>query len=404
MGLPARTVPLGGRNVPVPPLSSPVGASSAAYPSINQPRAIAQVDAELAKLAELRNTPVGAGGITPQQLVIANAVADYRRDRAGAIAGFQRAANVGSVVERRDRVILPNGETWRALFTYGGMAAELDVLRDRVRSPRDYVHTGSFDYARFTLQAAAGLRANPRTATKFHAGSLPNFERFLRYMESDARIIDIRWMAYMLGTAYWEAARTVVVGQRPNGRPLRQWETIVPISERGEGGTLRYARPVKVQRVGPTSARITEWDGDRFEVTERGYTVPRGMDGGATYDTSAAQAYVQAAGAEHSYFGRGYVQLTWWYNYAMAGIAIGRNFDLVYNPELANDPDIAYKVMADGMITGRHYANGKRIQNYIYGTTADYVGARAIVNVYDLQPTIVEAAQVFEAALMAARR
>lgn len=115
-------------------------------------------------------------------------------------------------------------------------------------------------------------------------------------------------------------------------------------------------------------------------------------------------AYVQAAGAEHSYFGRGYVQLTWWYNYAMAGITIGRNFDLVYNPELANDPDIAYKVMADGMITGRHYANGKRIQNYIYGTTADYVGARAIVNVYDLQPTIVEAAQVFEAALMAARR
>lgn len=195
-----------------------------------------------------------------------------------------------------------------------------------------------------------------------------------------------------------------MVSRRPDGRPVRQWETVVPISEGGEGGTLRYARPVKVERVNLTQARLTEWDGDHFEVTERGYSVPRGMDGGATHGTPASQAYVRATGSEHVYFGRGYVQLTWWYNYAMAGVAIGRGFDLLYDPAVANDPDVAYKVMADGMITGRHYANGKRIQNYIYGATANYAGARAIVNASDPQPTIVEAAQVFEAALMTSRR
>lgn len=67
------------------------------------------------------------------------------------------------------------------MFAYGSMAAELDVLRDRSRNPRDYVHTGSFDHARFASEASAGLRTNPRTAAKFHAGSLPNFERYLRY-------------------------------------------------------------------------------------------------------------------------------------------------------------------------------------------------------------------------------
>lgn len=394
-------IPLGGQQVTVPVLAGPVGAGN--FPQINGPAAVAQVDAQFALIAELRSVPAAPGGVTPQHLAMADAVANYATDRPGAISRFQQTANVGTQEERTNRAILPRGSTWPALFGYARMAADLDAMRDRARDPRDYVVTGRFDRAVFARQAEAGLRANRDTAVKFHVGSLPNFERMLGFMENDSRIIDIRWMAYMFGTAYWEAAQTVVVGHRSNGRPIRQWATVVPIDETGRGGTRDYARPVKVERLGPTRARITEWDGDQIEVSEAGYRLARGQDGGAAYNAAASDVYRRAAGTEHVYFGRGYVQLTWWYHYAAASVAIGQGFDLLWNPEHAKDPDTAYKVMADGMITGRHYANRRRIQNYIAGPTANYAGARAIVNAADPQPTIVEAARVFEAALLAAR-
>jgi hypothetical protein len=290
-----------------------------------------------------------------------------------------------------------------ALFSYGRMAAGLDTLRDLQRDPHDYVHTGRFDHARFLTESANRLQANRATAVKYHAGSLPNFDRMLTFMEDDARIIDIRWMAYMFGTAYWEAASLVTTGRRPNGNPIRQWQTVIPIDETGRGVERDYGRPVKVQRLGPTHARITEWDGDQFEVTERGYTLGEGQDGRARYHSAPNSRYAAAVGDERIYHGRRYVQLTWWYHYAAASVAIGRGFDLLWNPQLANDPGIAYRVMADGMITGRHYANRRRLQNYIAGATANYAGARAIVNLFDAQPTIVDATRAFEAALQVSR-
>jgi predicted chitinase len=59
-------------------------------------------------------------------------------------------------------------------------------------------------------------------------------------------------------------------------------------------------------------------------------------DGGA-----AAKTYDQDDGIEHAYYGRGYVQLTWWSNYAQAGIAIGLGLDLLLDPELVKTPAIA---------------------------------------------------------------
>ena len=403
MGLPAQTVPLGGQQVAVPRLLGPVGAPNPAFANINQRPAVDQVDAELATIAKLRNKPGGTGGVTAQLLAMANAVQGYAQDRPAAIAGFQNTANVGTAIERTQRVILPDGLTWRALFSYAKMSDQLEILRDRSADPRDYVYTGRFDHALFSTGATTGLRADLQTSGKFNPASLPDYDRMLTFMENDVRIIDVRWMAYMFATAFFEGAETVVVGRRTGGKPIKQWRTVVPISETGEGETRRYARPVKVEALGPTRARITEWDGDQFEVTEEGYTIPRGMDGGARYDAPASVGYTKAKGVEHVYFGRGYVQLTWWYNYAAAGVAIGRGFDLLNNPELAKDADTAYKVMADGMITGRHYANRRRIQNYIYGAAANYAGARAIVNAADPEPTIVQAALAFEAALLAAR-
>lgn len=403
MGQAPRTVRIGGEAIPLPNLAGPVGQPAPAYPMINQPSATAQVDAQFLRIAELLNAPAG-GGKTPALLAMARAVANYRTDRVAAIAGFQSAANVGTAAERTGRIILPGGPTWQALFEYGQMASGLDRLRDAARDPRDYVYTGRFNHAVFATECTTRLQANAATGVKYSAISLQNFDRMLTFMENDARIIDIRWMAYMFGTAYWEAAVTVVTGKRRNGTDIRQWSTVTPIDESGLGRNRDYGRPVKVERLGPTRARITEYDGDVIEISERGYNLTRGQDGGAPYSNPATATYARAAGTEHIYYGRGYVQLTWWFHYAAASVAIGRNFELLWDPELAKNTDIAYKVMADGMITGRHFANGRRLQTYLSGGLTNYAGARAIVNANDPQPTIVEAARVFEAALLAARQ
>lgn len=46
-----------------------------------------------------------------------------------------------------------------------------------------------------------------------------------------------------------------------------------------------------------------------------------------------------------NYFGRGYAHLTHRDNYQRLGRAIGRSDDLVNDPALAADPEIAAKVM-----------------------------------------------------------
>src|SRR5438128_4681867 len=48
------------------------------------------------------------------------------------------------------------------------------------------------------------------------------------------------------------------------------------------------------------------------------------------------------------YYGRGYVQLTWIYNYRKMGKLLG--IDLVNNPDLACKPEIAVKIMFEGML------------------------------------------------------
>lgn len=404
MGVQPRTVSLGGARVPVPALVSSVGRPAPAYPTINQPAAATLIDGALALVAELRDKPLGAGGITPAHLAAAQAVAGHRADRVAAIAGFQRVTNSGTPEERAGQVILPLGQTWPALFSYSREAAELDILRDAARDPRDYLHTGRFDHVAFLDAATTGLQGDALTRPRISSLSRPRFDRMLTFMEADGRLIDVRWMAYMMATAFWEAARVVVSGRRPDGRPIRQMETMVPIDEGDRGGTRAYARPVKVEQVTDTHARITEWDGETMEVVDGRVVMPTGTRQGATYGRPAAPGYRSAAGSELSFFGRGHVQLTWWTNYALAGIAIGRGLALLYDPELAKDPDVAYDVMADGMMTGGHFANRRRLPNYIFAGLSEHAGARAIVNAADPQPTIVAAARIFEAALLSARR
>jgi len=110
------------------------------------------------------------------------------------------------------------------------------------------------------------------------------------------------------------------------------------------------------------------------------------------------------------YIGRGYVQLTWEYNYEKATRyfrdVIGIDVDFVKNPELANDPDYAAIILFVGMAEG--WFTGKKLSDYIDNIDEEdkedlreFANARRIVNGTDRQVEIGEHALVFEAALKA---
>jgi len=78
------------------------------------------------------------------------------------------------------------------------------------------------------------------------------------------------------------------------------------------------------------------------------------------------------------FYGRGFVQLTWYENYFKAGKLLCLN--LLKNPKLALDLKNATKILFDGMIHG--WFTGKKLSDYI-GVKNDFVGARRIVNLND---------------------
>lgn len=76
-----------------------------------------------------------------------------------------------------------------------------------------------------------------------------------------------------------------------------------------------------------------------------------------------------------TYYGRGFVQITWERNYARLSDVIG--VDLVTHPEKALEMDNAIKILFDGMIDGLF--TGKALSDY-FDRESDWRGARAIVN------------------------
>lgn len=76
------------------------------------------------------------------------------------------------------------------------------------------------------------------------------------------------------------------------------------------------------------------------------------------------------------YFGRGFCQLTWAGNYKTMGKILG--VDLYNHPELALQPEIAYKIMSQGMRSGSF--TGAALKRYFNDTVTDPKGARRIIN------------------------
>lgn len=101
----------------------------------------------------------------------------------------------------------------------------------------------------------------------------------------------------------------------------------------------------------------------------------------------------------HVYFGRGYVQLTWDYNYRRMGTIVG--VDLINNPDLALRQDVAAKILFEGMIRGSF--TGKKLDDY-FNTTTDWSNARRIINGTDRASEIGNYGKQFYSALTSAAK
>jgi putative chitinase len=106
------------------------------------------------------------------------------------------------------------------------------------------------------------------------------------------------------------------------------------------------------------------------------------------------------AGDGYLFRGRGFVQITGRNNYDKLGRLLG--IDLINNPDLALQPDIAAKILVIGMRDG--IFTGKKLSHYINQTKTDYYNARRIVNGTDKASVIEQDSIKFARALNKAHR
>ncbi len=177
----------------------------------------------------------------------------------------------------------------------------------------------NFDITHFLTLYAKQFPRHALTGTR-HSG----LKALLQALVTDTQLDNIRWAAYMLATVKHECANT--------------WQ---PIEEYGKGAGRPYGKAIKV--TDPVSKKV--------------YT--------------------------NTYYGRGYVQLTWEDNYKKMDKALGLQGadSLRLHPEKALEAKTAYRIISHGMRNGSF--TGKKLSSYIVGTSADYFNARRIINSTD---------------------
>ena len=155
--------------------------------------------------------------------------------------------------------------------------------------------------------------------------------------ENDWDESDDRHLAYMLATAHHETDRTMQ-----------------PIAEYGKGKNKMYGQRLK-------------------------------QNGSPYMDTPAL------------FYGRGFVQLTWYENYYRAGKLLG--IDLIHYPELAMMPEHATKIMFYGMRDG--WFTGVALKHYFNASRGEWVQARRIINGLDRAELVAGYGRLYHAALQA---
>jgi len=165
--------------------------------------------------------------------------------------------------------------------------------------------------------------------------------------EKDHAADDQRFLAYILATAYPESARAL--------QPVR--ETLANSDEQA-------ARRLEAA-----------WDAGKLPWVRTPY-----------WRKDADGKY---------WFGRGLVQITFKANYRKLGDAIG--VDLVADPDLALEMDVAVRIIVYGMLHGSF--TGNKLADYFNKTKADWVNARKIINGLDRADAIAGYGKAYYAAL-----
>lgn len=276
------------------------------------------------------------------------------------------------------------------------------------RDASEYFQQAPFDKTAFGKAYGAAFSGVP----KYSAASIPDLVQMLGMMEQDANVTDLRWMAYMLATTFVESSSTVRVERQSKNRKghvvtraVKVWRNFVPTEEKGYGAALAYGKPVKVKELSDGSARVTEYDGQQWTVSIGGAVtaITAFAKRGVNPHTTASPDYVKDDGIENRYYGRGFVQLTWWTNYVATGVLLHRGLDLLFEPDLVEDPQLAYEIISTGMRTGKGFANGHTFTRYFHGEHTDYVHARAMVNGRSGEHEVAALAERFERVLFASR-
>jgi hypothetical protein len=123
----------------------------------------------------------------------------------------------------------------------------------------------------------------------------------------------------------------------------------------------------------------------------------------AEYGKGKGQAYGQPAGPYNQcYYGRGFVQLTWYDNYQTMQRACGADpawagKNIIERADDALDCAVATDIIFYGMLKGSF--TGKKLADYITASATDWYSARKIVNGLDQASKIEDYAYEFHSAL-----
>lgn len=173
-------------------------------------------------------------------------------------------------------------------------------------------------------------------SSRLSTKQVEGFEAILNGWDAKNVVLyDLRYLAYMLATTWHETATTMQ-----------------PIEEIGRGKTKDYGRKLKMG--GGSGKRIPYDKPDKL------------------------------------YYGRGFVQLTWYENYEKAGQKLG--VDFLNYPELVMNLDYATDILKLGMLEG--WFTGKKLSDY-FGTKTDWINARRIINGMDKAQLIASYAKIF---------
>lgn len=126
----------------------------------------------------------------------------------------------------------------------------------------------------------------------------------------------------------------------------------------------------------------------------------------AEYGRGRGRKYGVPAGPYNKiYYGRGYVQLTWLFNYEKADKELharkllDTKLDLVRDPDLVMVEGVAANILLLGMVEG--WFTGRKLSHYFGNGKADWIGARRIINGTDRAKEIAVIGKQFYAALNA---